>query len=208
MVGLATEFMSKSEAKKYYTKKGPSSYNDIVPDFHRARWVKGDWTDDTDQMLLILLGIIENNGRVLKQDFAKRMKTWAEEGFAELGDRGGLGIGMTTHHTITHKRFLEDPHKAAYDIWESSGFFLAANGAAMRTSVVGILNFNDLDKVWENTKEISLTTHADPRCTASCVAITTAVSTVTAAGFDWENFLMTYFKDFIFETGCEQSWRF
>ena len=55
---------------------------------------------------------------------------------------GGLGIGMTTHHTICHKRFLEDPHKAAYDIWESSGFFLAANGAAMRTSVVGVVNFN------------------------------------------------------------------
>ena len=34
----------------------------------------------------------------------------------------------------------------------------------------------DLDKVWENTREISLTTHADPRCTASCIAITTAVS--------------------------------
>lgn len=38
----------------------------------------------------------------------------------------------------------------------------------------------DLDKVWMNTKEISLTTHADPRCTASCIAITTAVSIVQA----------------------------
>lgn len=122
------------------------------------RWVKGDWTDDTDQMLLILLGVVENKGKVLKEDFAKRMRNWTEEGFAELGDRGksaildgvtwlplvtgGLGIGMTTHRTICHKRFLEDPHKAAHDIWESSGFFLAANGAAMRTSVLGIVNFN------------------------------------------------------------------
>lgn len=65
-----------------------------------------------------------------------------------------------------------------------------------------VMLFNiDLDKVWENTKEISLTTHADPRCTASCIAITTAVSTVTATGFDWEKFLMTCYKDFIFETG-------
>lgn len=37
--GLATEFMSKAEVKKYYTKKGPSGYNDIVPDFHRSRFV-------------------------------------------------------------------------------------------------------------------------------------------------------------------------
>lgn len=38
IAGLATEFMSKAEAKKYYSKKGPSSYNDIVPDFHRSRY--------------------------------------------------------------------------------------------------------------------------------------------------------------------------
>ena len=54
--------------------------------------MKGDWTDDTDQMLLILLGVVENKGRVLKQDFAKRMKTWTEEGFAELGDRGKCAV--------------------------------------------------------------------------------------------------------------------
>jgi len=55
---------------------------------------------------------------------------------------GGMGIGMTTHHTINHQMFLDDPHKAANDIWESSNRFLAANGAAMRTSVLGIVNFN------------------------------------------------------------------
>ena len=37
--GLATEFMSKAEIKKYYTKKGPSGYNDTVPDFHRSRYI-------------------------------------------------------------------------------------------------------------------------------------------------------------------------
>jgi len=30
--------MSKSEVKKYYGKKGPSSYDVIVPDFHRSRY--------------------------------------------------------------------------------------------------------------------------------------------------------------------------
>lgn len=30
--------MSKSEIKKYYGKKGPTGYNDIIPDFHRARY--------------------------------------------------------------------------------------------------------------------------------------------------------------------------
>jgi len=41
-------------------------------------------------MLLILLGVVENKGKVVKEDFAKRMRNWAQEGFAELGDRGVL----------------------------------------------------------------------------------------------------------------------
>ena len=53
-----------------------------------CRWLQGDWTDDTDQMLLILLGVVDNNGKVLKEDFAKRMWNWTKEGYAELGDRG------------------------------------------------------------------------------------------------------------------------
>lgn len=38
----------------------------------------------------------------------------------------------------------------------------------------------DLDKVAANTCAISQVTHADPRCTASCVAATTAVSSIIA----------------------------
>ena len=37
VAGLATEFMTKTEAKKYYGKNGPSGYEVIVPDMHRAR---------------------------------------------------------------------------------------------------------------------------------------------------------------------------
>ena len=35
-----------------------------VPDMHRSRWKDGDWTDDTDQMILIMISLIENNGKV------------------------------------------------------------------------------------------------------------------------------------------------
>ena len=34
-MGLATEFMSKVEAGKYYKKSGPIQFSDIVQDFHR-----------------------------------------------------------------------------------------------------------------------------------------------------------------------------
>lgn len=34
---------------------------------------------------------------------------------------GGMGIGMTVSRTLHHQLFLEDPHAAAKDVWESSG---------------------------------------------------------------------------------------
>lgn len=38
-VGLATEFLSKEQALKYYGINGPSGYSDIILDFHRSRLV-------------------------------------------------------------------------------------------------------------------------------------------------------------------------
>jgi len=129
-------------AQKVYGKMGPSSYSEIAQDFHRMRWNPGDWTDDTDQMLLILQMIVENDGKVDRVDFAKRLYHWMQHGYEELGDIGGMGIGMTVHRTLCHNLFLKDPHAAAKHVWENSGRYLAANGAIMRTSILGILNFN------------------------------------------------------------------
>ena len=34
-------------------------------DMHRERFATGDWTDDSDQMILILLSLVENDGKVM-----------------------------------------------------------------------------------------------------------------------------------------------
>ncbi|KAI6657941.1 ADPribosylglycohydrolase superfamily protein [Oopsacas minuta] len=180
-MGLATEFLSRDELKKKYPKPGPIPFSDIVLDFHRYRWTKGDWTDDTDQMLLIMEGIIESGGNVIPVNFAHKLHNWARYGFPELGDQGGLGIGMTVHRTISHSHFLTEPHTAAREVWEESGKYLAANGAVMRTSVLGLVSFNNLESVIHNTLQISLTTHADPRCSASCVSVTTLIAQLLTA---------------------------
>ena len=50
---------------QYYGKKPKMLlYSQKVPDFHRSRWKEGDWTDDTDQMILILHSILFNKGQV------------------------------------------------------------------------------------------------------------------------------------------------
>ena len=39
-------------------------YDMKYKDFHRERFDTGDWTDDSDQMILILLSLVENSGKV------------------------------------------------------------------------------------------------------------------------------------------------
>ena len=44
-----------------------------IPDFHRSRWQVGDWTDDSDQMLLILLSLLDQGGEVLSAFHADKV---------------------------------------------------------------------------------------------------------------------------------------
>jgi len=173
-IGLATEFMSKKEAEKHYP-DGVITFENFCKDFHRSRWTPGDWTDDSDQMLLILDGIFANNGVVVPTDFAERLKYWVHHGFPEIGDLAGCGLGQTVGRVVNSKDFLENPHEAAFRVWDRSNREIAPNGGVMRTSVLGTFAFDDMDKLIHNTKQICKTTHADPRCIASCVAVCSAI---------------------------------
>jgi len=43
-------------------------------------------------------------------DFAKRLKKWTRQGYPELGDRVGMGIGRTTAKFVNNPKYIEDPH--------------------------------------------------------------------------------------------------
>jgi len=79
---------------------------------------------------------------------------------------------------LTHRKFLDEPKAAALEIWKKHGENLAANGALMRTAILGCMDFNDMDKVIKNTIEFCHVTHADTRCVASCIAITSAIALI------------------------------
>lgn len=176
-IGLLTEFMIKEEAKKYYGKKPKQlSYSQKVPDMHRSRWQAGDWTDDSDQMILILQGILYNRGQVLAPDFAQRIHRWMKQGFPEHGDFGGLGLGATTSRVLHHPDFMKDPHEVAFYVWDHNQRSIAPNGGVMRTCILGLHQWQDLGAVVRNTIEICKVTHHDPRCQASCVAVTSCIA--------------------------------
>ncbi|XP_064632971.1 ADP-ribosylarginine hydrolase Tri1-like [Lineus longissimus] len=175
-IGLLTEFMDREEAHRNYGKYKNLEYKHKIPDMHRYRWETGDWTDDSDQMILIMQSLTENNGKIDPKDYGGRIKVWMKRGFQELGDFGGMGIGATTMAVLTHPKFQDNPHEAAADVWEKSGRYAAPNGAVMRTAILGIHDFKNIKNVIKNTLDVCKTTHADPRCQASCVAVTTAIA--------------------------------
>ena len=131
-LGLSTEFMSKQEVDRFYP-NGIEDYSQIVQDDHRRRWQRGDWTDDTDMMLCILDSFVACQ-KVDILDIARRFKEW-------MMNRG-MGIGRHTYNVMALGDYTSNPQKAAEIIWKMGKKKAAANGAVMRTSVVGLLKEN------------------------------------------------------------------
>ena len=165
-LGLGTEFLSRGQVRSYYP-QGLSRYCQIVRDGHRVRWPVGAWTDDTDQMLCILDSLLQK-GQVDTLDIARRIHDWVRGGVA--------GVGETVLAAVSHPRFLEDPQLASREVWEKGGRDAAANGALMRSSILGVWEFRDRDAVARNAAEVCRITHHDPRCVGSCVALCLAIS--------------------------------
>ncbi len=171
-LGLGSEFMNKDEVSKNYP-AGLSRYDQIAQDVHRRRWKKGAWTDDTDMMLCILSAFETDKFNVHK--VARNFKDWA--------DGEPMGIGAHTFKVLAMGDFVEKHDECSRLWWELSRKSSAANGALMRTSVVGLATEN----VAEQAEAICKLTHYDPRCVGSCV-----IATLIIHNLVWNKRLLTY----------------
>lgn len=179
-IGLYTEFLSGMMSERAYpTRKftflPASEATPFRRDSHRSPHLPGEWTDDTDHALLILLAYLHADGNELDtKEFAKRLDIWVKFGLRAL-DTLPLGLGRTVGAIVRNKAFLEDPEAAARRHWTIGNYHAAPNGSLMRTHPLGLMC---LEKTVEETFEVaasySVVTHVDPRCIISC-AIGTAL---------------------------------
>ncbi len=161
-LGLGTEFLTKGEVNRYYP-NGLTDFDQIIQDYHRKRWIKGCWTDDTDMMLCIANAIIKDR-EIKLSTVARNFKDWF--------NGKPLGIGRHTSKVLSFKDYTDAPQKVSEIIWKLSGERCAANGAIMRTSIVGLWK-DDTEKY---ASEICKLTHYDPRCVGSCAIISLLVN--------------------------------
>ena len=171
-LGLGTEFMNKDEVCKNYP-DGFYKYEQIVQDAHRRRWKKGAWTDDTDMMLCILSSF--EDGKFNVQKVAHNFKDWAE------GEP--MGIGSHTFKVVSMGDYVEQPETCSKLWWDLSRQQSAANGALMRTSVVGLAH----DNIETQAIDICKLTHYDPRCIGSCV-----IASLIIHNLVWKDYELTY----------------
>ncbi|KAF9172110.1 hypothetical protein BGX21_002886 [Mortierella sp. AD011] len=185
--GLATEFMSTPMATKFYG-NGPIAFGrepgyPVLKDSHRLESDRNDFTDDTDQMLVILQSLDQvGDGKLHPVNFAKRLYEWRDYGIPELGTDPGRGLGCTVGSVLHHPMFQSNPHFAAFDIWDSAGRNLAPNGAVMRTAVVGVESFWDESRVVENSMAAAKVTHCDPRSVLSALISSVLISRLLRGG--------------------------
>ncbi|KAG0038986.1 hypothetical protein BGZ82_010101 [Podila clonocystis] len=184
--GLATEFMLKRTAIGHYG-NGPIAFGlepgyPVWEDSHRSISERNDFTDDTDQLLLMLQSLEQTaDGTLHALNFAKKMAEWNDFGFPELGTPA-RGIGYTVGQVMSHSEFRTNPHKAAFDIWDGAGRNLAPNGAVMRTAPVGIDHFWDEPRVVQNALAAAKITHADPRSIVAALVSAVLISRLLRGG--------------------------
>lgn len=154
-IGLYTEFLSAAESEEAYPLKrfilfAGNPRDHATPfklDHHRAPHTPGDWTDDTDQCLLILLSFLHtartpepfaapsalvplffHDGttfavKIASQplptpvDLANRLLIWVQSGLRPL-DTLPLGLGALVNAVVNSPDFLRDPTRVAREYWE------------------------------------------------------------------------------------------
>lgn len=160
-IGLTREF------------KGPCKIENIkFPYKYDLReWKANDFSDDTDQMILLLELMIEKN--LTQRTFAKKLFDWKNNGFPEIGDTVGCGIGGSTLNVINDGMFLVSPQQSAEYFWNGSGCSVSANGALMRCAILSFTH-----NYLKVSEDICKVTHADPRCVASCLTLTHGIRSI------------------------------
>ncbi|KAH8199360.1 hypothetical protein TruAng_006492 [Truncatella angustata] len=185
-IGLYTEFLSAEHSAFFYPARqfilAPDGYDGKGPtrfrvDTHRMKHLPGDWTDDTDHALLLLLAALRNVDASISDadlvagttaDFPPRLKIWVDCGLRAL-DKMPLGLGKVVASVVRSHTFVTDPEGTARKCWESSGKRSASNGSLMRTHPLGLLALaRDEEVAFALGAAVSKTTHADPRCVIAC----------------------------------------
>jgi len=132
----------------------------------------GDWTDDTEQAIVLLKSFTE------EPDDKDKIPLIIAEGFQTWLHENGRGCGNLTAEILTNALYGMEPLGVAKEVWENGGKKSAPNGGVMRMVGVPLVKPWDLGWVIKMSALGCQTTHADPRCIASVVSASVACASL------------------------------
>lgn len=155
-LGLATEFMSASEVKRRYP-DGIKHYSQIVRDAHRSQWKRGEWSNDTEIVLIVLDSFIRYKG-FNYLDIASGLKKWY--------DLGPTDVTQNMRLVLKQKDYTSRPFEAAEEAWREVGTFENSSECLGKT-VFSFLSYYPL----ESAADLCRLTHPGSRTITCCRAI-------------------------------------
>jgi ADP-ribosylglycohydrolase len=153
--------------------------------FHSGLYA-GQFTDDTEETLLLAESLIEAAG-FSPDRFAEKLAAWGATW--TLDERQNRGVGFATRSAVESI--------IAGTPWQQSGLAIPTCGAAMRSAPIGLLYHTDLNIVKSYADLQSLPTHTSAEARAAAVAVAVGVA-LSCNGFS---------KDMILRNAASQASR-
>lgn len=162
-LGMPTEGYTAEEIK---SKFGLVSDMMPAPEGHFHSGLKaGQYTDDTEETLLLAESMIESCGFSADR-FSEKLKDWGSAW--TLDERLNRGVGFTTKSSV--ENLIAGTH------WKESGLTIPTCGSAMRASPIGLVYNCDLSIVDRYADLQSLPTHCGPAARAGAIAVAVGVA--------------------------------
>ena len=155
-LGAPVEFQSRATIKERYP--------DGLRDFTSGGWMHvmpGELTDDS-RMMIDLAETLIRPGPVDLDELARRFIAWADEQPKDIGNTTSLAIDLLRRGIP-----WTDAGEQALRQLGASG--AASNGSVMRCAPVAVRFHSQPDLVRDVSIDTSRITHAEARCTWSCV---------------------------------------
>jgi ADP-ribosyl-[dinitrogen reductase] hydrolase len=119
-------------------------------------------------MMLCIARSIVARGGFDPQDVASKFLGWFHS--------GAIGIGRTTRLALSELERGALWHEAGKAAHEKLGGLSAGNGSIMRCAPIGLLHFQNREKLIEDSIQSSLITHFDPKACWGAAALNLAIS--------------------------------
>ncbi len=123
----------------------------------------GQYTDDTEQMLVLAKSLVECNG-FNAEDFAARIAKWGIEASADPLRKSLIGPSSSSAIAKLNSGVS----------WEESGSEIPSCGSAMRAAPIGLF-YENLNEIEKNAALSSIPTHRNKAAIAGAVAVAIGV---------------------------------